>query len=264
MHNLLLDHRVFDGVVAELSQTCRVVTVDLRGHGESRGTTRSFSVPDLADDLVAILDAVGAERAVVVGVSLGASSALELAVTHPDRVRALMLMGASPFAASLSDKVQNVALGLAVRLFGTQSALIGQVIPILFGESFRAAEPEIVATWKSRIRALDKRDLWRGVRSWIGRPSRLEALSRVTCPTLVVLGGEDIACPPAVGQKLADGIPGARLEQLDSAGHSVPVEQPDGVLRLLQGLLSEVEGSLPDSIPSKQEEPGEGEVQASP
>src|SRR4051812_5879537 len=104
-HNLMTDARIFDAHVASWARLGRVVAVDLRGHAGSAGITRSFSTADLADDVAAILDDLGARRAVMVGVSLGASTAMELVTRHPSRVEALVLMGGTGRTETTGDAI---------------------------------------------------------------------------------------------------------------------------------------------------------------
>src|SRR4051812_12054477 len=86
LHNIFCDRRVFDGVVDALAPRYRTIAVDFRGHGESTPGSRPYAVADLVADVVAILDREGLARAHVVGLSLGATVALELALAHPQRV----------------------------------------------------------------------------------------------------------------------------------------------------------------------------------
>jgi len=237
LHNLLCSREVFAGQIERLSASHRVIALDLRGHGGSRAARRAFSVRDLADDAIAALDHLGIEAATVVGVSLGATVAMELALTHPGRVGGLVLMGASARAASLDDRIQNTLLAAFVRGVGLTPFVLRQVLPILFGRSFLEAGGEVLEAWKTRLRGVDRRGTWHAVRCWVTRPDHTERLHEIEARTMVVVGDEDASHPPPLGELIASKIPGATVARLH-AGHSMTVEQPAAAAELLERFLS--------------------------
>lgn len=237
-HNLLCDRDVFAGVVARLADRARLVRVDARGHGESTAR-RAFTTTDLAHDLLAVLDAVGAPRATFVGVSLGAAAALEAALVAPGRVRALVLMGVNPRASTRRDALKNTALAALVRALGWRAFVLEQARAALFGRTFQAERPDEVARWASpggRIASLDRAHTWRAIRCWVTRPALEERLRDVVAPTSVVAGDEDAAAAPELAEVVRMRIPGAALERV-RAGHTVPLERPDVVAALVERFL---------------------------
>src|SRR4051812_39249385 len=106
-HNLFCDRRVFEFAAYALASRMRVINVDLRGHGESRDVREPFLTRDLADDLLAVMVNEAIDRAVIVGLSLGATAAMQLALEHPARVEALVLLGATGRAANRRERVAH-------------------------------------------------------------------------------------------------------------------------------------------------------------
>lgn len=238
-HNLMAQRGTFATVAGVLAGRARVLTIDLRGHGESVPTRRGFTVEDLADDLAALLDAEGVERAVVVGTSLGASAAAWLAVTRPERVRGLVLMSVTPYAATAVDRLRFAALATVLRTFGpgpVLSAIEGQLVGP--GQRERAGEMAAVRRW---IRATPRRELMRSVQAWARRPALAGRLRSIAAPTVVVAGAEDRACPRRFMAAVMAEVPGATMEVIPGAGHTVQFERPAAVAAVIGALLERLD-----------------------
>jgi len=236
-HNLLTSRRIFDRVAAELANRYRVVAVDLRGHGESRDAPRAFTTRELADDLVAVLDAVEAERATFVGVSLGACAAMEAALAHPARVARLALMGATARASRPSDAAGSFALGAAARVLGMRAGMVRKITPVLFGPSFHAEERALVAEWERRIGAMVGRDVAYATRAWSSRPSLVERVGAIRAPVLLLVGEDDSPCPPLHSEEIAALVAGARVVRVPRAGHTLPLERPEETAAELRAFM---------------------------
>jgi len=235
-HNLMAQRGSFAAVAGALARRVRVLAIDLRGHGESVPSPRAFTVADLADDMLAVLDVEGVERAVIVGTSLGASAAVMLASQHPARVRGLVLLSATPYAATSIDRLRFAALAGVLRGLGpapVMSAIVGQ----LLGASYRR-QPGAVAAVTRWIRATPRRDLARAVLAWAGRPALAGRLGSIRAPTTVIVGAEDSACPRGFMAALAAELGGAPLRVIAGAGHTVQMEQPAAVTEVIEELLA--------------------------
>jgi 3-oxoadipate enol-lactonase/4-carboxymuconolactone decarboxylase len=235
-HNLMSWRGSFGAVAALLAPRFRVLVVDLRGHGESGATTRSFSTQTLADDLLAVLDAAGAGRAVIVGTSLGATAAALLALAQPSRVRGLVLMSATPHAASVADRLRFGALATVIRLLGPGPVLPAILEPLL-GARYRAEQPAGVARVAAQIRSTRRGDLARAIGAWVRRPALVGRLGGITVPTRVVIGDADTACPRARGELLAGGLMQATVDVVHGAGHSVQLEMPEAVAAAIEAFM---------------------------
>lgn len=211
-----------------LAEHHRCVAFDHRGIGASTGDGASITVERLADDARAILDAAGIDVAHVVGHSLGGMIAAELAITHPARVRSLSLLCTFAVGRHVAPLTPTMAwLGLRTKV-GTRAqrrraflrlvlppsprsrgeldALAVRLAPI-FGHDL-ADQPTVVF---HQLRALREGDVSR----------RLHGLASI--PTLVVSARHDLLAPPALGRALAQGIPGARFEEVADAAHGLPI-----------------------------------------
>ena len=211
-----------------------VLAVDLPGHGRSGGEALG-SIEPIADWLVALLDAVGIERAALVGHSMGSLACLDAAARHPQRVRALALVGsAAPMPvsdallAAARDNPSQAYRMITQWSHHPASLLGGHPVP---GMWMPGAAIALMA--RSRPGVLHK-DL-AACHAYV---NGIAGAARVTSPALLVLGKRDAMTPLRAGLGLAQAISGARVVQVEDAGHALIAEQPDAVLDALRGLLA--------------------------
>ena len=257
-------------VVGPLAERGRVIAFDRPAFGLTERPMRGEWDPDAfadgspyspaaqADLVVALLDAWGIDRAVLVGHSAGGSIAVLTALEHPDRVEALVLVDAAVYT-------EGGPPALVYPLLTTpQMRRIGPLIArsIGGGAGDRFLEfawydptlitPEIRAGYRAPLQVADwDRALWELT---VARsPQRLaKRVGEIACPTLVVTGAEDAVVPPADAERLAAEIPGAEYVSIEAAGHVPHEERPEpfvnAVYRFLDTLPTENEGcfSPPD------------------
>jgi 3-oxoadipate enol-lactonase len=210
---------MWDPQVPPLAERFRVVTYDTRGHGESPAPSGPYSLDDLVDDLVALLDAVGARRAHVVGLSLGGMTAMRLAAREPDRVDRLAVLCTS----AKTDPQGFLDRAAAVRSGGTApiaSAVVGRWLT----PAFAAEHPDLVARLEAMIAGADDEGYAACCEVVAGMDLRTD-LGRIGAPTLVVSGADDLALPPEHQRTIADGIPGAELLSVGPAAHLANLER---------------------------------------
>lgn len=200
----------------------RVITVDLRGHGQSR-FGGSLTVEQMAADVAALLEHLGATPAHVVGLSLGGCVALALGIHQPAQVRSLTLV--NTFA-----RYQPAGMGGLWR--GARRLWLLQFRPIREMAEFVAAglfpKPEQGALREAATASLSRNSrqtYWAALRA-IRRFDVRAQLGAIRCPTLVVMGDRDRTVPRAAGELLARAIPGAHKRVLADSGHASPMDQP--------------------------------------
>jgi 3-oxoadipate enol-lactonase len=220
---------MWDPQVPLLAERYRVVTYDARGHGESPAPAGPYTLDDLVDDLIALLDEVGAQRAHVAGLSLGGMTAMRLAAREPARVDRLALLctSANPDPQVFLDRAA------AARSGGT-APLAPTVVGRWLTPGYAAAHPELVARLEAMVAGADDEGYAACCEVVAGLDLR-EDLARITAPTLVVSGLEDPALPPEHQQLIADGITGARLVTVSPGAHLPNLEQPLQVAGALLG-----------------------------
>ena len=245
-HGLLFSGRMFDPQVAGLRAWYRCVTVDWRGQGDSPAAAGGYDMDTLLDDLVRVLDHLGLDAVHYVGLSMGGFIGMRLAARHPERVRTLCLLDTS---AGPEDRLK----ALRYRLMAGAYPLLGiaplrrPVSRVMFGRTFLAGPraAEVLRAWAEVLGRNDRTGTTRAIRGVTDRTAVAPELARISAPTLVVVGAEDVATPVARARAVADAIPGARLVVVDGAGHSSTVEAPLAVTRLLRAFLDAHPGRSP-------------------
>lgn len=214
-------------------QSLRIIRYDVRGHGRSQPAVGPYTLDQLGHDALAVLDAVGVERAHVCGVSLGGLTALWLGVHAPDRVDRIV---AANTAARLGTAERwDERIGKARS--GGMASLIDGGVALWFTERFRQLEPETVERFRSMLLRCPV-DGYAGACAVLRDADLRDAIERIEAMTLVVTGRHDEATPPALGDLICARVSGARQLGLDAA-HLSNVEQSDaftaGVLDFLRG-----------------------------
>ena len=235
VHGAGMDHTVWQQQSRALAHHgCNVAAVDLPGHGESEDVPGLESMADYTAWLLAFLDATGWRQAVVVGQSLGASIAVELAAEHPGRVAGLVLIGVG-----LEMKVHPDLLDDTLN---NKPRAEDFIIAFTHAPATRLGGAPTPGNWMlgsatALLGACGEAVLHRDFQvchQWDGAPFA----EKVHCPTLVVNGNRDRMTLLRVVKILTETIKDARLEVLDGIGHMVQTEAPRQFLKLLRTFLS--------------------------
>lgn len=230
IHALAMDGSSWSGVVSSLPDDVCAIAVDCRGHGMSDAGTDDFTLGQFADDIVAVLDAVGWDRAVIAGCSMGGCVAQSVASRHPDRIAGLVLIDttawygpqARPNWAARADKA---------RVSGLESLLAFQR-ERWFSDAFRVARPDCVAETEAVFLRNDASAYARSC-GMLGRADLRGALAGLCAPAAVLVGSDDHATTPDMARDLATAIPGATLQLLTGARHFTPIERPAAIAQAI-------------------------------
>jgi 3-oxoadipate enol-lactonase len=219
---------IWDGQLPALEQRFRVLRYDHRGHGRSEVPPGPYTIDELGEDLVALLDGLGIGRVSLCGLSLGGMVGMWLASRQPERVERLALISTS---ARLGPPELWTERAAVARTEGT-AALTEMQVSRWFTRSFRERAPEAVAAVLAMLAATPGEG-YAGCCEAIRAMDLRADLPAITAPTLVVVATGDPATPPAHAEVIAAGIGHAKLELVDDAAHIVSVEQPERVTGLL-------------------------------
>ncbi|MEM9200892.1 MAG: alpha/beta fold hydrolase [Actinomycetota bacterium] len=203
-----------------------VIRMDNRDSGLSSATgdDDGYTLSDMADDTVAVLDAVGVETAVVLGLSLGGMIAQQLAVDHPERVRALVSLASTPGigAEDLPQPTDEVAAALTAPPKDTVEEQIEADIvarKLWANPDWYDVEPLREFFTELHERAFVPGGGMRQFAAAMASPSRIDALKALDVPTLVVHGENDTLLPLEHGRRTAELIPGAEFLEIEGMSH---------------------------------------------
>jgi pimeloyl-ACP methyl ester carboxylesterase len=238
LHGFPLSRVMWAQQLKTLSESYRVIAPDLRGHGESPAPDTAYTMDLMADDVVELLDGLGVVEPVVVGgLSMGGYVALAMALKHPGRVRALMLIDTKAAADSPEAAKTREETAQAVLKAGNSGAVVAAMIPKLFGKTTREQYPDRIGPLKADMEKTSASGVAGALRGMAIRPDRREQLADVAVPTLVIVGEEDVIAPPDEARAMAEALPNGRLEIVPDAGHLAPYENPEAVDRVILGFL---------------------------
>ncbi len=235
---------VYAPIVPVLAERHRVIVFDPRGIGDSDVTDGPYTMRQLADDAVCVLDAAGEESAAVFGASMGGMVAQHVGIEHPQRVAALILGctgPGTPHAVPAEREATRALLGKGAR---SPEEAYRIASTVLYTPAFRASHPDFV---ERQIRDRGRRPV--RARAFMAQYEAVrhhdtwDRLPELGMPVLVLHGTLDEVMPPGNGELLAQRIPNARLVLLDGLGHMFFHEDPDRSARAILDFLDGDGGS---------------------
>lgn len=231
------DLTIWSKVAWSLASAYQVIVFDNRGVGRSSAPDSPYRIQQMADDAAALLDALDVPAAHVAGYSMGGKIAQELVLAHPEKVRTLTLISTcaksdernKAIIESWGNLPRQVDAVTAIRLslpwiytsrFYARPGAIQQVIDFILASPFPPT-PHGIFHQSRAILGFDASD----------------RLGAIRCPTLVLVGQEDILLPLPFSEELVRGIPSAELILLERTGHGLLVETPEAVARAMRDFL---------------------------
>lgn len=251
LHAFPLDARLWDDVVDAVADAgWDVVVPDLRGFGASAygedGPDDEPSLTWMARDVLGILDRVGVNSAVVVGLSLGGYVAMELARQDSSRIAGLVLVDTKASADGEEARANRLRVAEQVLEAGSTVALARAMLPGLLGETTRARRPDVVERVRGWIEEADPAGVAWAQRAMAARPDSHADLAALTVPALVLWGDEDTLAPRAEQDSMVAALRDSRLVEIAGCGHLSAVEAPEAVTAALVAFLADVK-RLPQS-----------------
>jgi len=222
--------------VETLEDSYRVITIDLRGHGESDTVLWNVTLDDYAADVIGLLDHLGIAQAVFVGLSMGGYTLFSIFRNYPDRVKAMVLADTRAQADSEEGKAGRRAMAQVAFKDGA-SAIADLMVPKLLAPSTIQHRQETVKQVRQMILQTPTAGIIVDLMAMAARPDSTDLLSLITCPTLVIVGEDDQATPLAESQYIAQRIPGSIFVTIPEAGHLSNFEQPAAFNQALKSFL---------------------------
>jgi len=238
----------WEPVAARLARRFQVITIDNRGIGASDTPPGRYSTRMMADDVLAVLDDAGIQRASVVGTSLGGMIAQELALAHPERVDKLILVATIPGGPRSRPMPLGTTYLLAAAPFMTAKAKLRELVQRTLGPTTLRRRPRVARRLMARKLAHPQPEsAWRAQTAAGMLFNPLGRQRRITQPTLIVQGTADQVVDPGNADVLAGLLPNARVQRFEGAGHLLYWERPKRFVRAVTDFLAEAaaEASVP-------------------
>lgn len=228
---------MFEAQILHFKDQFRCIAYDHRGQGESEVATDGYDMDTGYEDAVALIEGLGVGAVHFVGLSMGGFIGMRLAARRPDLVKSLILLETSADPEPEENIPRYRLLNNIVKWFGIRP-VVSRVMPIMFSQSFlnNPARKADRAFWAQQLRQ-NKRTITRAVNGVITRKGVADELHKITCPSLILVGDEDVATVPAKAERIHHLIPHAQLSYIAHAGHTSCVEEPQQVNQAMAAFL---------------------------
>lgn len=232
------DSSTWAAMMPLLVEQYRVLRFDNRGIGQTSAPDSPYSIEQMASDAAALLDYLNISKLHIAGHSMGGQIAQELALAHPEKIQSLILLSSW---ASRDDKFNSLIEmfgDLTQKLEGTLYQKV--LLPWLFTDAFYSAPgtmEQLINLIKNQPFPPTPHGLYHQSRAILSSDTS-NRLTDIHCPTLVVVGKEDLLTPIRFSQQLAQGIPKAELAILEHGGHAFVVESADAVAKVMLDFLA--------------------------
>ncbi len=233
VHSLAMRAEFWEGTAQALGDAWEVLAVDCRGHGASDKPAGPYSVEQFADDLAAVLDDAGWDKALVGGASMGGCVALAFGARHSDRTEGLGLFDTTAWYGDTAvDDWEG--RGQKAKSNG-MAALTDFQKTRWFSDGFRNANPGVIDDAVTVFTANDTGAYLETCRM-LGRCDLRDAMSAFAFPVAIAVGEEDYATPIPMAEAMAEAIPGSTLEVLEGVRHLTPLEVPEKIADCLRSV----------------------------
>lgn len=225
LHGFPFNRSMWSEQAEFLREKFRVITPDLRGHGETTATAEPATMDEMAQDIAALLDELKIDRVVIGGLSMGGYVTLAFYRAFPLRVRALILADTRASADTEEGKKTretNAALVLAEGM----TPIVNAMLPKLLAPATINEQPEIVERVRAMMSGTDPQGAASALRGMAARRDQTDFLAQFQPPTLIIVGREDAITPVSDSELMQREIRGSRLAVIEGAGHVSNLEQP--------------------------------------
>jgi pimeloyl-ACP methyl ester carboxylesterase len=237
LHAFPLNGRMWEPQHALAAHDWRIIMPHYRGFDGGVTDPPASTVDEYAGDVIDLLDALHIEDAVIGGLSLGGYVALAILRRAPRYVRGLILADTRS-QADTPEGVEGRKRMLQLLADKGPSAVVDEMVPKLLGASTRASQPALADRVRTLALSNPPQAIAGAIRALMTRPDSTPLLPTIHCPTLIVVGEEDVLTPPALSEEMHRAIPGSEIVVVPHAGHLSSLEQPDAFNSALAAFLT--------------------------
>jgi 3-oxoadipate enol-lactonase len=239
LHAFPFNRTMWAAQTATLSRRFRILSIDLRGLGESDAPYWRYSMEQYAKDVKAVLGGLNIEKALFVGLSMGGYLEFALYRLFPELIIGLVLADTRAEADTPEQILWRFNLAQRTAAMGPE-AVIAEMLPKLLAPARYDRDPQLVAMVRSMIARAPVPGIVGALMALADRADSRDLLRRIGIPALVMVGADDVLTTTADAERMAKGIAGAELVVIPDAGHLSNLEQPDQFNAALEGFARNV------------------------
>lgn len=226
-HGLLWSGHMFHKQVAYFKKHYRVITYDHRGQGKTEVTENGYDMDTLYEDAVQLIEKLENKPVIFGGLSMGGFVGMRLAARRPDLIKKLILMETTADPEPIENVGKYKMLNNIVKYIGYWP-VVSKVMNIMFGQKFlndpeRTQEREY---WITQLKSSNRTGITKAVMGVVNRKGIADELAHITCPTLILVGDQDVATVPEKSKKIHSIIKHSKLVIFEGGGHTSSVEEP--------------------------------------
>jgi pimeloyl-ACP methyl ester carboxylesterase len=227
-HGLLWSGHMFHKQMAYFKDRYRVITYDHRGQGQTAGTADGYDMDTLYEDAVQLIEQLVGKPVIFGGLSMGGFIGMRLAARRPDLIKKLILMETSADPEPVENHGKYKFLNGIVKYIGF-APVVSSMMKIMFGQKFLKDKARITEKqyWIQQLKNNNRQSITKAVEGVIQRKSIAEELHLVACPTLILVGDQDVATVPDKSRKINSLIKNSKLVIFMGGGHTSSVEEPE-------------------------------------
>lgn len=226
IHGFPLNKTMWDNQMNALKEVYRIISYDIRGHGDSEIGYDDFSIKLFATDLLLLMDALKIEKASLCGLSMGGYIALNAIENHPECFDALVLCDTNCIADPPVVKQKRLNTIESIRDFGMERYVDDSIVHLFAPESFTTHQ-EVVSEVKEMMLNTSEQSLSKTLLALSQRKATCSKLPEITIPVLFLVGEEDVITPPEASELMHEKIKNSTLHIIKQAGHLSNLENPE-------------------------------------
>ena len=250
LHAFPLNRSTWEPQVAGLKDRYRVITIDLRGHGESDAPTWRYTLDQFAEDVKGLLDHLAISKATFVGLSMGGYILFAFYRKYPALIHALVLADTRATADAPEGKAARFSMAQVAYRRGA-AAIADLMMPKLLSPASLTHRKDLQDQLRTIITDNQVSGIIGDLMAMEERPDSTPLLSTVTVPTLVIVGEDDAASPPDEVEEMSRHVPGATFVVIPRAGHLSNVENPEAFNAAIRMFLDSLEKREKEGLTEK-------------
>lgn len=238
-HGFLMTHRMWEHQIKALRDRYRCIAFDWRGQGWSQVTKDGYTILELCEDVIQLVERLDLGPCHYVGLSMGGFVGFRLLLRHPDWLQSATLIDTQAEAETGSARLRYEAMLLIARTIG-YGPVIDRTMQLMFGPAFlnNPDNERTIERWRGIMTSNNQTGVYRAGTAIFRRPNVLPLLGAIRTPTLLMTGADDIPTPIEAARKAQRAIPNAEMTVIPAAGHSSPVEHPEAVTQALDTFVT--------------------------